>query len=91
MSELINQNVIEQLPLDQIEQVTFYKRDEITTDLICCDVELNGQTWSFHEEAIGWDSLLHHLERLPGFKSDWYEAVVQPPFAASGTVAFKRD
>jgi hypothetical protein len=33
-------NFPESLPLGQIESVTFYKRDEITTDLICCDVQV---------------------------------------------------
>ena len=79
-----------QLPLTDIQKVTFYKRDELTTDLICCDVEARGQTWFFHEEAEGWDEFLHYLERLPSFRKDWYEAVVQPPFAASETIAFAR-
>lgn len=80
----------EQLPLADILKVTFFKRDELTTDLICCHVEVRGQTWFFHEEAEGWDELLHHLEQLPSFRKDWYEVVAQPPFAASETVAFTR-
>lgn len=80
----------EQLPLADIEKVTFYKRDELTTDLICCDVEARGQKWFFHEEAERWAQFRHHLERLPGFRKDWYEAVVQPPFAATETIAFIR-
>ena len=79
-----------QLPLTDIQKVTFYKRDEITTDLICCDVEARGHTWFFHEDAEGWDEFVSYLERLPSFRRDWYEAVVQPPFAASKTVAFTR-
>ena len=89
--DVIDQSVIDQLPLEKIEQVTFYKRDELTTDLICCDIEIRDQTWFFHEDAPGWESLLRHLERLPRFKNDWYEAVVQPAFAKCETVAFKRD
>lgn len=86
----IPSDIREQLPLADIQKVTFYKRDELTTDLICCDVEARGQTWFFHEEAEGWDEFLRYLERLPTFRKDWYEAVVQPPFAASETVAFDR-
>ncbi|WP_426264213.1 hypothetical protein [Sphingomonas sp. PWP1-2] len=37
------------MPAD-IARVIFYKRDELTTDLICCDIEALGQTWIFHEE-----------------------------------------
>jgi hypothetical protein len=83
-------DIHEQLPLAVIQKVTFYKRDELTTDLICCDVEARGRTWFFHEEAEGWDEFLRYLERLPSFRQDWYEAVVHPPFAACETVAYDR-
>ena len=90
MSRQIDQSIIEQLPLDQIDRVTFYKRDELATDLIYCDVDVAGQRWLFHEELPGWEMLLPHLHQLPGFREDWYAAVVQPPFAASETLAFER-
>lgn len=83
--------VPDQLPLRQIEVVTFYKRDELTTDLICCDVQIGGETFFFHEEAEDWDLLIKHLEQLPGFRSDWYASVSQPPFSLSTTVAFRRE
>ncbi|MCT2398565.1 hypothetical protein [Novosphingobium mangrovi (ex Huang et al. 2023)] len=87
----IDANFLAQLPLDEMARVTFYKRDEITNDLICCEVVMNSQTWSFHEENVGWGLLIKHLENLPGFRSDWFSAVSQPPFAASETVAFSRE
>lgn len=83
--------VPDQLPPRQIEVVTFYKRDELMTDLICCDVQIDGETFFFHEEAEGWDLLIKHLEQLPGFRSDWYASVSQPPFSLSTTVAFRRE
>ena len=82
--------MLSQLPLSEIDSVAFYKRDEITTDLICCDVEKQGRVWTFHEEADGWQALIAHLSALPGFKSDWYGSVVRPPFATSLTFAFER-
>ncbi len=82
--------VLRELPLEKIDLVVFYKRDEITTDLICCDVEVAGQVRTFHEEAAGWTDLIAHLSALPGFRADWFEAVVHPPFATSKTVAFDR-
>lgn len=82
--------VLAQLPLPEIDAVVFYKRDEITTDLICCDVEMAGRVSTFHEEAKGWMDLIAHLSALPGFHADWYESVVSPPFKASETVAFDR-
>ena len=86
----IHDDVQERLPLAAIERVTFFKRDELSTDLICCEVELGGQVWFFHEEAEGWERLVRYLEKLPGFRTDWYASVVQPPFAATETIAFSR-
>jgi len=91
VSMVIDSSLIDQLSHDQIRAVTFYKRDEITTDLICCEVDVAGQIWFFHEELAGWQMLVAHLEQLPGFKTDWYAAVVQPTFARSETIAFTRD
>ncbi len=82
--------ILGQLQLPEIDAVIFYKRDQITTDLICCDVEIAGQVWTFHEETSGWSDLIEHLLSLPGFRTNWYEAVANPPFAPSKTVAFKR-
>lgn len=34
--------ILAQLPLPYVCAVVFYKPDELTTDLICCDVEIAG-------------------------------------------------
>lgn len=86
----ITPDVLAHLPLSEIDRVVFYKRDELTTDLICCDVDVHGLVWTFNEEASGWTDLTAHLSRLPGFRTDWYGAVVHPPFAISDTVAYHR-
>lgn len=86
--DTINADQLHRLPLTDIETVTFYKRDEITTDLICCHVAIGGKVWTFHEELVGWDLLIQHLQRLPNFRMDWFSAVTQPPFAKSEIVAF---
>ena len=88
--ETITTSILDDLPLDRIDAVNFYKRDELVTDLICCDVEIEGRIWTFHEEAEGWDMLLRHLEQLPGFRRDWREAVVKPTFEPCVTVAWTR-
>ena len=86
----IDADLLAQLPLTGVSTVTFYKRDEITTDLICCDVVVGDKVWTFHEELVGWDLLIKHLQSLPSFRSDWFAAVSQPPFETSATVAFSR-
>lgn len=86
----IDENLLGQIPLSEVGKVTFYKRDELTADLICCEVDVGGQVWSFHEEQVGWGLLVEHLEGLPGFRRDWFAAVSQPAFATNQTVAFSR-
>lgn len=87
---LIDAKLLAQFPLDDITRVTFYKRDEMTFDLICCDVEKGKSVWTFHEELVGWNSLIEHLQLLPGFRADWFGAVSQPPFVTNETLAFER-
>ena len=86
----VDANLLARLPLEDVQKVTFYKRDELTTDLICCDVVIGEQVWTFHEELVGWDLLMAHVSALPGFRSDWFEAVSQPAFVISETEAFSR-
>ena len=69
--------------------MTFLKRDELTTDLVCCEIGSGGKVFWFHEEMPGWDQLMTHVAQLPGFRSDWRDAVILPPFAENRTVAFE--
>jgi hypothetical protein len=82
--------ILEALPLASIDKVTFFKRDELTTDLICCEVVIGDQFWTFHEKMTIWDGLITHLKGLPGFHEEWFVAVSQPAFAPCETVAFQR-
>ncbi len=82
------------ITLDDIEDVTFFKRDEWATDLICCEIavsaEKGGQTWFLHEEVPGWSDLIALMERLPGFDPHWWGKVAHPAFAENRTVAFRK-
>jgi hypothetical protein len=82
--------LLEKLPLTEIERVTFYKRDELTTDLICCEVRVASRDWFFHEETEGWQLLLDHLAALPEFDAEWFSALSQPPFEPPETIAYQR-
>jgi hypothetical protein len=87
---VIDADTLDRLPLAAVEQVTFFKRDELTTDLICCEIVSRDRSQTFHEELRGWPSLIEHLQGLPGFRRDWFAGVSQPPFAISEFIAFKR-
>ena len=78
------------VPLPNIIEVRFYKRDELTTDLICCEADTNEKTWFFHEEMVIWDDLLKYLQELDGFDEDWFSKVAFPVFELSLHVAFRR-
>ena len=80
----------DRIQLAGIQRVTFFKRDELTTDLICCQIETEDETWLFDEEMPDWAMLISCLEALPGFRADWRAAAVKPPFEARETVAFNR-
>ncbi|HEX8623944.1 MAG TPA: hypothetical protein VF782_02580 [Allosphingosinicella sp.] len=86
----IDASILARIPLAEVEKVTFSKRDELATDLICCAVEASGRTWTFHEEMPGWDSLIRYLERLPGFDRDWFRSVSKPAFEPCETLAYQR-
>lgn len=76
---------------EAIVLVEAYKRDELTVDLLCFDIAIAQEpplTWFIHEEAIGWQTLIEALERLPGFDVKWREKVNQPAFGESRTVVY---
>ena len=76
--------------LNDVNRVKFFKRDELTTDLICCEFSANGCHWTYHEEMDEWEALVSELRALPGFISNWFEQVSQPAFATSEFVAYER-
>jgi len=80
---------------DDVVRVRAHKRDDLTTDTICLDVELrDGTRWSLDEEASGWKRFLDVAERaLPGMLpfTTWFPRVAQPPFAVRELLIFELD
>jgi len=81
-------------PLSSVLKVLAYKRDELTTDLICFDVTTDAaggaRTWLFHEEQPGFEEIARELALLPGFLTDWRDHVVKPAFASCEIVLYSR-
>jgi hypothetical protein len=77
-----------------VVEIRAYKRDELTTDLLCLDVQVkDGTTWLVHEEAPGWEEFLEEAERaLPGVRPfrEWFAEVTQPALARNEKLIFKR-
>lgn len=74
--------------LPNIRQVDFYKRDELTTDLICCEAHWEKGIVASHEESEDWPALMAHLAGLDAFDARWPEKVVHSPFAESRYTAY---
>lgn len=85
---------ISRIAVADIDKIEAYKIDEFTTDLICFDIHTvrNGEPVvnTLHEELTGFTELTELLKKLPGFETDWYGKVAQPPFDEKRTVIFER-
>ena len=79
---------------DNVDQIVFFKRDELTTDLICCEITIitkgSPVVWFVHEEADEWTMILLEMENLQGFDKSWPEKVIKPPFVENRTIAFSK-
>lgn len=80
--------------LDEVRAIVAYKLDELTTDLVCCDIVTGAadgeQIRTIHEELLGFDIAMKAFEVLPGFDRQWRDVVVLPPFATNRTVIYDR-
>ncbi|MEH3101239.1 hypothetical protein [Sphingomonas adhaesiva] len=80
--------------LDEVRAIVAYKLDELTTDLVCCDIVTSAadgeQIRTIHEELLGFDAAMKAFEALTGFDRQWRDAVVLPPFAMNRTVIYDR-
>ncbi|MEZ5997520.1 MAG: hypothetical protein R3B98_02365 [Hyphomonas sp.] len=80
--------------LDQVERVEIFKIDEVTTDLICVEIWLAGGAEQrpilVHEDVPGFAALMELFGTLPGFQTDWFSRVSQPPFSECRLKAFER-
>jgi hypothetical protein len=75
---------------DAISRVEAYKRDLITTDLICLDLlTKDGAIISVHEELEGFQALTEKLASLPRFDADWYAKVMKPAFVENRTLVYE--
>jgi len=82
----------ETISVNSVTEVAVYKRDEIVTDLICCDIfTADGTVRTVHEEMPGFNDLIAAFKDLPGFDADWWGKVIKPAFVENWTVVYKRE
>jgi hypothetical protein len=74
-----------------IERLEGYKRDLMTTDLICMDVTFDGSVVTFSEETPGWYIFQERLRAaLPEVSPTWEFDITFPAFGTNFTVLYER-
>ncbi len=76
--------------LNSIDRIKFFKRDEITTDLIFCEITSGTDCYFFHEEMDGWNKVISDFECLSAFDKGWFGHVSLPPFREAKFVAYAK-
>ncbi|WP_242201487.1 hypothetical protein [Sphingomonas hankookensis] len=91
---IVTAKATDAVSFDEVSAIVAYKLDELTTDLVCCDIVTgagNGEKIrTIHEELPGFDATMKRFESLPGFDRQWRDAVILPPFATNRTVIYSR-
>ena len=77
---------------NEIEKIVAYKVDLLTIDDIRLDIDFPEFVVTISEDDPGFELFLKKMkEALPGILENWYEKVVQPPFAANPTIIFNKN
>lgn len=75
-------------------RIEVFKRDSLTSDLVCMRLQSVDGSVELNEEMEGWSSMLEALSiRLSGVlpKDVWFPDVVRRAFAASHRTIFSRE
>jgi hypothetical protein len=77
---------------EDVLEIVAFKQDQFSCDSICfgfrCDD--SGAYQSVGEHEVNFDAFSRLVVvRFPGFRTDWYATVVQPPFVENWTVVWQ--
>jgi len=76
---------------NEIEIITAYKLDLITTDDVRLNISFSNMVLTISEEMPGWPLFIEKLMKaMPGIPGDWEEKVIETPFAANTTIIYKK-
>jgi hypothetical protein len=79
------------LQWDDITEIIAFKRDLLTTDIVCLMLRTSGMTFEINEEMTEFSQLAKELEKVfPTFDKSWWEKVVTPAFATNETIVYRR-
>jgi len=68
-----------------VSSVHAYKRDLITTDLICLGIESDQGVWEVHEGMDGYEQFLEHFHAQLDVSPEWVLNVMLPAFETNLT------
>ena len=78
---------------DAVTRIDTYKRDLLTTDMICLDFFVGSRqlTYPVHDEMQGFGVVCAQLRRhFPSVEEDWLPQVTLPPFATNHKVLYEQ-
>ncbi len=82
------------IELGNIKEISAFKRDLGTTDLVCFEIMVISNVepivYEVNEEMSGFDELVRLFEQLPVFRSNWRELVIKPPFSSQRVTILQR-
>ncbi|HJW08735.1 MAG TPA: hypothetical protein VJ483_03825 [Holophagaceae bacterium] len=81
-----------QIPWGSITEIKVFKRDLLTTDLICMEILQGELAVLIHEEMPGFDWVVHELgQHLPGVEpfERWFRNVAFPAFEPNVSVIYR--
>ena len=80
------------VPWASIRKIAAFKRDEISTDLICWEIEFDAGDGpglvEIHEELVGFQDVVDEALRRKMADPKWVSLVMQPAFATCWTVIY---
>ena len=73
-----------------IRRIVAFKRDLLTTDLLCLLLELDDGPMEINEQMIGYAAIEGAMLETLGLGAEWKMAVLFPAFEANATTIYER-
>ena len=82
---------ISNIKWDEIEKIDAFKRDLITEDQICLEINVNNKQFYCSQDFDGWIEFEKELQiQLTELDKNWFSKVSQPPFEESRVTIFPK-
>ncbi len=90
--EINNGNASNQVLWNEIGTITAFKRDLLTEDQICLEIQVGSNSFYCSEDFKGWIEFEEELRRhLPQIDVNWINNLAKPAFKESRTLVYSRE